>query len=75
VPVYLPMSFQIGGFTLYVPRETVREIDGMTVEELLKVAMTAGVGTMEAAKAPQNGSGAPQGPPPEDGQRQPSGNT
>jgi uncharacterized membrane protein len=75
VPVYLPMSFQIGGFTLYVPRETVQEIEGMTVEELLKLAMTAGIGTMEAAKGPQNGSGAPQGPPPEDGQRQFSGNT
>jgi uncharacterized membrane protein len=59
VPAYLPMSFQIGGFTVYVPREAVQEIEGMTVEELLKVAMTAGIGAKEAPREPQNSSGAP----------------
>ena len=75
VPAYLPMSFQIGGFTVYVPREAVQEIEGMTVEELLKVAMTAGIGTVEAARGPQSSNGTPQGRRPEDKQGQPGRNT
>ena len=71
VPVYLPMSFQIGGFTVYVPRAAVQEIEGMTVEELLKVAITAGIGTMEAPKGPRNSNETPQRPRPEDKQGQP----
>ncbi|OPX24372.1 MAG: hypothetical protein B1H04_02185 [Planctomycetales bacterium 4484_123] len=43
VAVFLPMSYQFGGFTLYVPAETVSPID-MTVEEALKIAATADAG-------------------------------
>lgn len=42
--VYLPMSYQIGGFTVYVPEEQVQEISDLTVEDVLKLSMTAGVG-------------------------------
>ena len=44
VAVYLPMSYQIGGFTVYVSPEQVEEIEDLTVEDVLKLALTAGVG-------------------------------
>ena len=44
VAVYLPMSYQIGGFTVFVPRDMVREIADVSVEELMKLTLTAGVG-------------------------------
>lgn len=47
VAVYLPMSYQLGGYTVYVPRQAVREIEGMSVETLLKLALIAGAGTPE----------------------------
>jgi len=49
VAVYLPMSYQLGGFTVYVPRGSVEEIEGMSVETALKLVMTAGVGRQEGA--------------------------
>ena len=51
IAVYLPMSYQLGGFTFYVPPDEVEEVKGMTVEELLKLALTAGIGA-RAAKMP-----------------------
>ena len=42
VAVYLPMSYQLGGFTIIVEREKVREID-MSVEDALRFCVTAGV--------------------------------
>ncbi|MFO1078197.1 MAG: DUF502 domain-containing protein [Planctomycetota bacterium] len=42
VAVYLPMSYQIGGFTRIVPRAAVREIE-MSVEDALRFCITAGV--------------------------------
>lgn len=42
VAVYLPMSYQIGGFTVLVPADQVREV-GMGVEEALRFCVTAGV--------------------------------
>jgi len=50
VAVYLPMSLQIGGFTVYVPRESVEEIKDMDVETVMKLSMTAGVGAPKPAK-------------------------
>jgi len=44
VAIYLPMSLQIGGFTFYVPSEMVEEIPDMSVETVMKLSMTAGVG-------------------------------
>ena len=45
VAVYLPMSYQIGGFTVFVRPEDVEEISEMSVEDVLKLSMTAGVGS------------------------------
>jgi len=42
VAVYVPMSYQLGGFTFVVPRSRVREID-MKVEDALRFCVTAGV--------------------------------
>jgi len=42
VAVYLPMSYQLGGFTVMVPRSTVQPI-AMTTEQALRFAVTAGM--------------------------------
>ena len=42
VAVYLPMSYQIGGFTLFVERTRLEPID-MSVEDAMRFAVTAGV--------------------------------
>jgi len=43
IAVYLPMSYQIGGYTVLLPRRLVEPID-MSVEEALRFAVTAGMG-------------------------------
>jgi uncharacterized membrane protein len=48
IAVYLPMSYQIGGFTVIVPRSMVAPV-AMTVEEAMRFAMTAGVSGKPAA--------------------------
>ena len=45
VAVYLPMSYQLGGYTAYLPADWVEELEGTSVEELMKLCLTAGVGT------------------------------
>jgi len=42
VAVFLPMSYQMGGFTVMLPRDRLRPID-MRLEEGLQFALTAGV--------------------------------
>jgi len=42
VAVYLPMSYQIGGYTLYLPRKYLTETD-MTVEQAMRIVLTGGV--------------------------------
>lgn len=42
VAVYLPMSYQIGGYTVYLPRSQVEPID-MPVEQAMRVVLTGGV--------------------------------
>jgi len=42
VLVYLPMSYMIGGFTVFIPREHVRPVK-MTMEEAMRFALTAGI--------------------------------
>jgi len=43
VVVYLPMSYQIGGYTLVVPRERIAFLD-IPFEEAMRFVLTAGVG-------------------------------
>ncbi len=42
VAVYLPMSYQIGGYTVYVPREILEPLD-LTVEDAMQMVLTAGL--------------------------------
>ena len=42
VLVYLPMSYMIGGFTVFIPREHVRPLK-MTKDEAMRFALTAGI--------------------------------
>jgi uncharacterized membrane protein len=48
VAVYLPMSYQVGGYTVIVPRESVRPV-AMSREEAMKFILTAGLKTAAAA--------------------------
>jgi uncharacterized membrane protein len=50
VAVYLPMSYQLGGFTVMIPRSRIEQID-MTTEQALRFAVTAGM-TAGEAKSP-----------------------
>lgn len=40
--VYLPMSYQMGGFTVFVPKKNVTPVD-MSIEEAMRFALTAAV--------------------------------
>lgn len=42
VGVYLPMSYQIGGYTIYLPRSQVEPLD-MTAEDAMRFTLTAGM--------------------------------
>jgi uncharacterized membrane protein len=42
VAVYLPMSYQIGGYTVYLPRSKVTETE-LTVEQAMRIVLTGGV--------------------------------
>jgi uncharacterized membrane protein len=42
VAVYLPMSYQIGGYTAFVPRKLLTPLD-MSLEEAMRFVVTAGV--------------------------------
>ncbi|HEX6008410.1 MAG TPA: DUF502 domain-containing protein [Burkholderiales bacterium] len=42
IAVYLPMSYQIGGFTVFLPRSSVQPID-MTIEDAMRYTLTAGM--------------------------------
>lgn len=50
VGVYLPMSYQIGGYTIFVPRSAIEPID-MEVEDAMRFVLTAGI-------SKSNGNGA-----------------
>ena len=42
VGVYLPMSYQIGGYTVFVPRSAVERME-MSVEDAMRFVLTAGM--------------------------------
>lgn len=50
VAVYLPMSYQLGGFTMIVERSRVREV-AMGVEEAMRFCLTAGVARQHGGTA------------------------
>jgi uncharacterized membrane protein len=48
VAVYLPMSYQVGGYTLLLPRDRLRPLE-LDVEDAMRLVLTAGVGNRPAA--------------------------
>lgn len=62
VAVYLPMSFQLGGFTVLVPRDRVTELD-WSFEQATRWVVTAGVRRQPSpgARAPGGADGGPPG--------------
>lgn len=52
VAVYLPMSYQIGGYTLMVPRAWLRPTS-LSVQEGMRFALTAGMITLGAEERPK----------------------
>jgi uncharacterized membrane protein len=52
VAVYLPMSYQVGGYTLFLPRSCLTPID-MSFEEGMKLVLTGAV-TREIEAGPEN---------------------
>ena len=44
VAVYLPMSYQVGGYTVIVPREAIKPVE-MSREDAMKFILTAGLKT------------------------------
>ena len=44
VAVYLPMSYQLGGFTVMIPRSMIQPIE-MSVEDAMRFVITAGIST------------------------------
>lgn len=41
--VYLPMGYQIGGYTVVVSPDAVRTIEGLNTQEAMRYALTAGI--------------------------------
>ena len=57
IAVYLPMSYQLGGFTIMLPREDVERVD-LSIEEAMRFALT---GAMTLAESHSEHAAAPGG--------------
>lgn len=53
VAVYLPMSYMVGGYTIFVPRDLV-ETTGLSVEEGMRIALMGGVRSSATPAAPES---------------------
>jgi uncharacterized membrane protein len=51
VAVYFPMSYQIGGYTLYLSRERLTHLD-LGVEEAMRIVLTGGMSTTASMTKP-----------------------
>jgi uncharacterized membrane protein len=51
VAVYFPMSYQIGGYTAYMPRDRLETLD-LGVEEAMRLVLTGGVSGVNAPAGP-----------------------
>jgi uncharacterized membrane protein len=58
IAVYLPMSYQVGGFTLYVPQSAVTPLD-MDFETATKLVLTAGMGQGGRSHSPEEPTAEP----------------
>ncbi len=58
VAVYLPMSYQVGGYTVIVPRDSVKPVE-MSREDAMKFILTAGLKTDAAPRTRSAAARAP----------------
>lgn len=56
VAVYLPMSYQLGGFTVMVPKNRTEPVD-MKVDEAMQFVLTAGVSAEQKSRRPIDKNG------------------
>lgn len=49
IAVYLPMSYQIGGYTLFLPRDCLTAVE-MSLEDAMRFVVTAGVSRSEETR-------------------------
>jgi uncharacterized membrane protein len=49
IGVYLPMSYGIGGYTVYLPRAQVEQLD-MSLEDAMRITLSGGVSRSEGKK-------------------------
>ncbi len=60
IAVYLPMSYQVGGYTVMLPRSSVTPLE-LSVEDAMRFTLTAGV-SARAEKTDPSDAGNPQRP-------------
>lgn len=53
VSVYMPMGYQVGGYTLYLPNSRLKPLD-LTIEQAMRVVLTAGVNRPQSAGGSAN---------------------
>jgi len=56
VAVYFPMSYQIGGYTLYLPRSELRKTD-LSVQEAMRLVLLGGISSRTPAPDEASGAG------------------
>jgi uncharacterized membrane protein len=56
VAVYLPMSYMVGGYTIFLPRELV-ETTALSVEEGMRIALMGGVRSNATSAVPDASTG------------------
>jgi uncharacterized membrane protein len=54
IAVYLPMSYQIGGYTLMLPRGSIEALD-LSPEDAMRYTLTAGVSARKGDDDPSRG--------------------
>lgn len=55
VSVYMPMSYMVGGYTVYLPSDRLTPLD-ISIEEAMRVALTAGVNRPRRAGSGKTGN-------------------
>jgi len=55
IAVYLPMSYMVGGYTVYLPRDVV-ETTSLSVEEGMRIALMGGVRSTAMPASPARGA-------------------
>ena len=56
IGVYLPMSYGIGGYTVYLPKALVEPLD-MSLEDAMRVTLSGGVSSENKLKKPEENRG------------------